>query len=279
MVKKLQRIRTRFHITAFITIKYIISLPCRLYLQRRRQKYVLPIKEEKVIVSMTSWKKRISNVCAVVKSIRNNSVLPDQIILNLSLSEFPNKESDLPADLVRLQQNGDIRIIWQGVNTKAFKKIIPTLKEYPDDIVISIDDDFLYPEDFIETFLQEHLLHPDSPLSGNNVPLLYAQPHCGCASLVKAEFFGRYIDELLDDTIIQKGMDDVFYTFCAALNGYQYRYVGKLFYLNMRPNNPVEGLSDNPQYRNEDMCSYLIRKIRKRYKIDFSLIKYPTFCV
>lgn len=279
MVAQLRKIRTRMNVFIYVLYRCILSLPCRLYLQKRRKKYESCLKKEKVIVSMTSWRKRISNVCAVVESIRNNSVLPDQIILNLSLSEFPNKELDLPADLVRLHQNGDIRIIWQEGNTRAFKKIIPTLKEYPDDIVISIDDDFLYPEDFIETFIREHRLHPDTPLSGNNVSLLYAQPHCGCASLVKAEFFGRYIDELLDDAIIQMGMDDVFYTFCAALNGYQYRYVGKLFYLNMRPNNPVEGLSDKPQYRNEDMCNYLIRKIRQRYKIDFSLIKYPTFCL
>lgn len=278
MVEKLRTIRTSINVAVYVLYKRIFSLPCRLYLQKRRKKYESCVKKENVIISMTSWKKRISNVSSVVESIRKNSVLPDQIILNLSMSEFPNKESDLPSELIRLHQNGEIRIFWQEGNTKAFKKIIPTLKEYPNDVIISIDDDFLYPEDFIETFVNEHRLFPDVPLSGNNVSLLYAQPHCGCGSLVKAEFFGRYIDELLDDTIIQMGMDDVFYTFCAALNGYQYRYVGKLFYLNMRPNNPVEGLSDKPRYRNEDLCEYLIRKIRQRYKIDFSLLAYPTFC-
>ena len=51
---------------------------------------------KRIIVSMTSWKKRIQNVAKVVYSIYMNSVKPDKIELNLSSDEFINKEEDLP---------------------------------------------------------------------------------------------------------------------------------------------------------------------------------------
>ena len=58
----------------------------------------------KVVVTMTSWTKRIGNCYQVVKSILNNTMKPDMVYLNLSIAEFPNKEQDLPRDLVQLTQ-------------------------------------------------------------------------------------------------------------------------------------------------------------------------------
>ena len=52
------------------------------------------IKKKIIIVSFTSWSKRISNVYEVLKSILNQSIPPDLIELNLSETEFPNKEND-----------------------------------------------------------------------------------------------------------------------------------------------------------------------------------------
>ena len=57
-------------------------------------------KNHKVVVTMTSWPKRIGNCHWVVKSILNNTVKPDAVYLNLSVAEFPNKDADLPKDLV-----------------------------------------------------------------------------------------------------------------------------------------------------------------------------------
>jgi hypothetical protein len=48
-----------------------------------------------IIVTMTSWTKRIKNVERTIATILDNSVLPEKIIINLSTSEFPNKEASL----------------------------------------------------------------------------------------------------------------------------------------------------------------------------------------
>ena len=109
-----------------------------------------------IVVSMTSWTKRINNVKQGVESIMRNTVKPDRVYLNLSKTEFNGIE--LPKDLVDYF-NSDKRLIinWvDGPNTKSFKKVFPIL-EYlqDDDIIIDADDDILFPKDLIESRLSD----------------------------------------------------------------------------------------------------------------------------
>lgn len=111
----------------------------------------------RIIVSMTSWYGRIDNVATVIKSILNQTTKPDLVELNLSLEEFINKEEDLPEDLLELiKDNKIIEINWCEENNWTFKKIIPTLKKFygEDYYLVSIDDDYLYAENFIEKTLE-----------------------------------------------------------------------------------------------------------------------------
>ena len=105
-----------------------------------------------IVVSLTSWTKRITNVKKVVESIMKNTVQPDRVYLNLSKVEFQGIE--LPKDLVDYF-NSDERLIinWvDGPDTKAMKKIFPILDYLQDDdIIIDADDDILFPEDLIES--------------------------------------------------------------------------------------------------------------------------------
>ena len=96
---------------------------------------------KKVIVSFTSWPKRINNVAKVIFSLLNQSVKPDSIELNLSIEEFPNKENDLPNELKIMYENKLFIINWVDKNTKSFKKLFPTLKKYYGDdyYILTID--------------------------------------------------------------------------------------------------------------------------------------------
>ena len=82
------------------------------------------LKNLKIIVSMTSWPKRIKNVSTVINSLLNQNIKPDLIELNLSIEEFPNKEKDLPEDINILLSKKYIEINWEEKNTGVFKKII-----------------------------------------------------------------------------------------------------------------------------------------------------------
>lgn len=258
-------------------VRHLDSAFCKLYLSCKGYHFKKNSKSERIIVSMTSWKKRINNVSNTINSIVENSFRPDLIVLNLSLEEFPNKEKDLPDEILQFQKDKILEIEWVKGNTKAFKKIIPTLRKYPNDAIICIDDDFIYPKDFISTFVEAHKRYPANPLSGNLATIADVQAHCGCASLVKAEYYGPYLNDFLDDEIIKMGMDDVYYTFCASMNNCFYRYVGKLYTINMESNNPIDGLSSQKQYSNLDMLYYLIDKGVKEYHISWGRMNAPVF--
>lgn len=113
------------------------------------------INDKRIIVSMTSWPKRIQNVSHVVFSMLQQSLAPDSIELNLSIEEFKNKENDLPEDLIVLKNNNLIQINWVEKNTGVFKKFIPVLQKYygEDYYLLSIDDDWIYSKNYIETMI------------------------------------------------------------------------------------------------------------------------------
>ena len=77
--------------------------------------------EEEIIISLTTWSARINNLPVVLKSILEQTVKADKIIVNLAYNEY------IPNDvLVFLESNG-IEVFYTD-DTKVYKKFIPTLK-------------------------------------------------------------------------------------------------------------------------------------------------------
>ena len=113
----------------------------------------------KVIVSLTSYPKRITDIQYTLFSIFNQSFKPDKIVLWLAEGEFPNKEIDIPKEVLNFKKVG-LEIKWCE-NIKSYKKLIPSLKEYPNDIIVTADDDLFYPVDWLERLYDNYLEYPD----------------------------------------------------------------------------------------------------------------------
>ena len=159
---------------------------------------------KKIIVSMTSWKKRIDNVPKVVYSILRNKIKPDVIICNLSTEEFPNKEKDLPEELVLLTEGTCFRINWVKENTKTFKKIVPTLQLYKekDYYLFSIDDDEIYHRDYIETGLK-YLKNNDAVVIAKRTPSnnVWGGMTCYNSKIFKENFWTALTNEMIKTTL------------------------------------------------------------------------------
>ena len=109
----------------------------------------------KVYITLTSWKGRINTIAPTIESLLNQTVLVDRVYLNLSEEEFENKYNDLPIDLLKLQSDKFV-INWVGANTKTMKKVLPTLDLInDDDILIFVDDDVIFPSDLVESRLND----------------------------------------------------------------------------------------------------------------------------
>ncbi|PKF61857.1 glycosyl transferase [Psychromonas sp. psych-6C06] len=111
-----------------------------------------------LIISFTTYNKRIHDVHLVVESIAQQTVKPNRLILWLDEGEFTLES--LPLILHKQMERGlEVRFC---PNYRSYKKLIPTLKEFPEANVITIDDDVLYPYDTIELLYREHLQEPTS---------------------------------------------------------------------------------------------------------------------
>ena len=201
-------------------------------------------KQFKIIVTMTSWKGRINYVKDVLISMLNNTIMPDKIIINLSTDEFVKKENELPNDLVQLINDNKmiININWVKENNKQFKKLIPTLKLYPNDIIISIDDDFIYNINFIETlyndFKKYNYEHPITTWENTKMTnAIYGNlyTHMGGGTITMLKFYNNYIFDIYENLVKEKlknnirVFDDTVYTYSAYLNNSSYKLSSKPF--------------------------------------------------
>ena len=113
---------------------------------------------QRVIASLTSWTKRISSVHLAIQTILAQTRQPNLTVLYLADSEFPNREKDLPKELTALVSK-KFEIRWTK-DIKSYKKLIPALKDFPDDTIITFDDDILYDRRLVEILIDEYVKAP-----------------------------------------------------------------------------------------------------------------------
>ncbi|WP_237040434.1 hypothetical protein [Phocaeicola faecalis] len=111
----------------------------------------------KIIISFTSFPKRIDRVWIVVESILRQTLKPDKLILWLSLEQFPDRQ--IPKSLRYLISKGlDIRFVEGDI--RSHKKYFYSIQEYPNDILVTIDDDIVYPSKFLKILYSYYLNDP-----------------------------------------------------------------------------------------------------------------------
>jgi glycosyltransferase involved in cell wall biosynthesis len=133
----------------FITIK---SLDYERFLERF---------SKHIIVSLTSYPARIQGIPTVLESIYSQTLSPHKIVLWLAEEQFPEKEKELPTELLQLCLSDKLDIRFCEDDLKPHKKYYYAMKEYPEDLIITIDDDLLYESDTIESLFWSYLRYPD----------------------------------------------------------------------------------------------------------------------
>lgn len=116
----------------------------------------------KIIISFTSYPRRIKTVTQVLDSIKSQTILPDKIILYLSSEQFVN-HNKLP-DFSDYYSYG-FELCWCKDDLKSHKKYYYAMQQYPDDIIITIDDDTCYKETMIEELLFYYKKFPSAVIA------------------------------------------------------------------------------------------------------------------
>ncbi|TDS16983.1 glycosyl transferase family 2 [Maribacter caenipelagi] len=113
-----------------------------------------PKEEIPVIVSLTSIPSRLGTLHLTIRSLLNQDVRPKKIILWLNHSlknEIPKKLATLESSLFEIMYS-DL--------TCSHRKLIHSLELFPNDIIVTCDDDMIYRTNWLKLLFEEHQSHP-----------------------------------------------------------------------------------------------------------------------
>lgn len=128
------------------------------YNEYHKEKYALyqgNARDKRIIVSLTSYGKRIKNVHHTIQSLFLQSVPPDKIVLYLDNS----CRGELTEELEELKKYG-LEIVEGVEDLKPHKKYYYAMQEYPEDIIITVDDDLIYEEGLIQRLMESYEKYP-----------------------------------------------------------------------------------------------------------------------
>lgn len=173
------------------------------------------MKQSNYIACLTSWPPRMNNLPAVVDSLWAQSVPPSSVIVTVAGSQY--------AEMAPVLNNLRANILVVPEDTKVFKKFLPAMERMkPDQLVLAVDDDKIYPTNFAASFLEQHARFPYAPISGNHYWHNGLKCHCGCASMVQPCHFAGW--RKFEKHFAELESSDIFYTMLAAENHYRYTH-------------------------------------------------------
>lgn len=131
---------------------FIIPWFFRLSNRSHRSISINRISGNQLIISLTTFPARINKLWIVMETLFRQDVLPDRIILWLSNEQFKD-ESRLPKSLLKFKKRGlEIRFVDDDI--RSHKKYLYAMKEFPNDYIITVDDDLYYPTDLLSQLIK-----------------------------------------------------------------------------------------------------------------------------
>lgn len=109
-----------------------------------------------IVVSLTSYPARINTVWITISSLLQQTLKPQKVILWLAKEQFT--DCKIPKNLKRLGKRG-LEICFCD-DLKPHKKYYYAMQTYPESIIVTADDDIIYPENHLAKLWEAYLENP-----------------------------------------------------------------------------------------------------------------------
>ena len=134
------------------------------------------LKNQQVIVSMTSFPPAIKCAQQAIVSLLNGSLLPDKIILYVTMSQFA--EGEMPEGLLALAKDNPVfELRNYDRDIRSYRKLVPALLDFPDAVIVTVDDDVYYHKHMLKDLLELHARIPDAILAHRAKRIKYGRPY------------------------------------------------------------------------------------------------------
>ena len=100
-----------------------------------------------LVVTLTSYPARFGDLDKTLKSLLDQTISPDLVILWLAesdLDELPDSVKNLKKFDLEIRPCADLR---------SYKKLVPALECFPDSFLVTADDDLYYPNDWLKNLI------------------------------------------------------------------------------------------------------------------------------
>jgi hypothetical protein len=166
------------------------------------------LKKKEVIVSLTSFPAAIPYAAGAVESILVGNTLPDKVVLYLTFSQFENGK--IPVELMTLaNKNPLFEIRNYDEDIRSYRKLVPALKDFPNDIIVTIDDDVWYHKNMLRDLMHLHKQVPDVILANRAKKIKLNAPYRQWKKYRWYHFFAKRLNFSFKN--IQTGVGGVLY--------------------------------------------------------------------
>lgn len=214
---------------------------------------------EKAIISITSHKRRINTVAKTIFSLL--TYCKDfHIVLVLSTDEFIKKDDDLPEDLRIILKNDLIELLWVKENTKAFKKVLPTMEKYPDIPIITADDGCYYYRNYADDLYNRWLSQKNSIISYNRFCRLNIVFGGGGSGIIFPP--GCFKGFKPSQKIIDTGHDDYYYGCLAKIMHIDWIFINRVAKdSNFKNLTREPGVSSRFRHNENSICAIIKKEL------------------
>lgn len=110
-----------------------------------------------IVVSLTTYPARNQKVIYTIKSLLNQDMKIDRLIVWLSKEQY---QGQLPKEFILLKDYGVEFKFCDDL--KSHKKYYYAMQEFKDSIIITVDDDVIYPENTVSKLVKAHVDYPNT---------------------------------------------------------------------------------------------------------------------
>lgn len=114
---------------------------------------------------MTSFPAAIGYAEQAAQYILRGSALPDKLVLYLTLSQFEGQEQLLDGVKQLAKASPIFEVRDYPTDIRSYRKLVPALHDFPEAIIVTVDDDVAYDRHLLRDLLRLHTQYPDAVLA------------------------------------------------------------------------------------------------------------------
>jgi len=115
------------------------------------------------IASMTTYPARFNHALKAIESIQLQTIKAKTLVVHISEEDWRQAEKDFIRP-VKFRFHNKV-IIEPCENLKPLNKILYAAKRFPEENIVTFDDDVIYPRDRVERLINRHKEYPQNPIA------------------------------------------------------------------------------------------------------------------